>query len=31
VDDVLVFSPVGSVVPPGGRVPHWSWDGLQQS
>jgi hemoglobin len=31
VDDVLVFSPQGSVVPPGARVPRWSWDGLQSS
>ena len=29
VQDVLVFSPVGSVVPPAARVPRWSWDGLQ--
>ena len=31
VQDVLVFSPVGSVVPPAARVPRWSWDGLQAS
>jgi hemoglobin len=31
VDDVLVFSPAGSLVPPGAQVPHWSWDGLQAS
>ena len=29
VDDVLVYSPVGAEVPPGMRMPHWSWDGLQ--
>lgn len=29
VDDVLVYSPAGSVVPPGARVPRWSWEGLQ--
>jgi hemoglobin len=31
VDDVLVYSPVESVVLPGARVPRWSWDGLQTS
>ncbi len=31
VDDVLVYSPEGSVVPPGAAVPRWSWDGLQRS
>jgi hemoglobin len=29
VQDVLAFSPVGSIVPPGAHVPRWSWDGLQ--
>ncbi len=29
VADVLVYSPQGSVVPPGACVPRWSWDGLQ--
>ena len=27
VADVLVYAPHGSVVPPGERMPHWSWDG----
>ncbi len=31
VDDVLVYSPAGSVVPDGLRVPRWSWDGLQST
>ena len=31
VDDVLRYSPVGSVAPPGAAMPHWSWDGLQPS
>jgi hemoglobin len=30
VDDVLVYSPVDSVVPPGARVPRWGWEGLQE-
>ena len=29
VSDVLVYSPVGSEVPSGLAMPHWSWDGLQ--
>jgi len=29
VSDVLVYSPVGSEVPDGTAMPHWSWDGLQ--
>jgi hemoglobin len=29
VDDVLVYSPVDSVVPRGAVMPRWSWDGLQ--
>lgn len=29
VGDVLVYAPVGSAVPSGVRMPHWSWDGLQ--
>lgn len=29
VDDVLVYSPVGAVVPGGARVPRWGWDGLE--
>jgi hemoglobin len=29
VSDVLVYSPQGSDVPSGLRMPHWSWDGLQ--
>ena len=28
VDDVLAYSAVDAVVPPGEPVPHWSWDGL---
>jgi hemoglobin len=28
VSDVLVFAPMGSHVPAGVRMPHWSWDGL---
>jgi hemoglobin len=28
VSDVLVYAPVGSQVPAGERMPHWSWDGL---
>jgi hemoglobin len=28
VADVLVYAPYGSTVPPGERVPRWSWDGL---
>jgi hypothetical protein len=31
VADVLVYSPHGSVVPGGLRVPRWGWDGLQES
>lgn len=27
VDDVLTYSPVGSRVPTGVSMPHWSWDG----
>ena len=26
--DVLVYAPVGSVVPTGAAMPRWSWDGL---
>jgi hemoglobin len=29
VDDVLVYSPVGSSVPSDLAMPQWSWDGLQ--
>ena len=29
VSDVLVYAPVDSEVPAGVRMPHWSWDGLQ--
>jgi hemoglobin len=29
VDNVLSYSPVGTVVPPGARMPRWSWEGLQ--
>jgi hemoglobin len=29
VSDVLVYSPEGSIVPPGAPVPRWSWDGLR--
>ena len=29
VDNVLVYSPVGAVVPAGARMPRWGWDGLQ--
>ena len=29
VKDVLAFSAVGSVVPAGLPMPHWSWKGLQ--
>ena len=28
VADVLVYAPVGSAVPPGLPMPHWTWDGL---
>jgi hemoglobin len=28
VGDVLVYAPVGSRVPHGVPMPHWSWDGL---
>jgi hemoglobin len=28
VDDILVYSPVGSPVPTGVTMPRWSWDGL---
>lgn len=28
VADVLVYAPVGSVVPTGAAMPRWSWDGL---
>jgi hemoglobin len=31
VADVLAYSPEGSTVPAGLAVPHWSWDGLQDS
>ena len=29
VDNVLVYSPVDSVVPPGAPTPRWGWDGLE--
>ena len=29
VDNVLVYSPIGAVVPPELRMPRWDWDGLQ--
>ena len=29
VDNVLVYSPFGSVVPPEIRMPRWDWDGLR--
>jgi hemoglobin len=29
VDDVLVYSPRGSAVPPGAAMPRWGWDGLE--
>ncbi len=29
VDNVLGYSPVGTVVPAGVAMPRWSWDGLQ--
>ena len=29
VDDVLVYSPVDSKVPPGAVMPRWGWDGLE--
>ena len=29
VDDVLVYSPTGTVVAPGAPMPHWGWDGLE--
>jgi hemoglobin len=29
VGDVLVYAPVGSTVPGGVPMPHWTWDGLQ--
>lgn len=28
VDDVLAYSPVDAVVPPGQSMPRWGWDGL---
>jgi len=28
VDNVLAYSPVGSVVPPGVPMPRWGWGGL---
>ncbi|MDQ1635645.1 MAG: hemoglobin [Frankiaceae bacterium] len=28
-DDVLVYAPVGAVVPDESRIPRWTWDGLQ--
>jgi hemoglobin len=31
VADVLGYSPEGSVVPAGARVPRWSWDGRKES
>jgi hemoglobin len=30
VDDVLVYSPEGAVIPADLPMPHWSWDGLQE-
>jgi len=27
VDDVLVYSPIDAVVPPGAAMPRWDWDG----
>ena len=29
VDDVLAYSPVGTVVAPGAAMPRWGWDGLE--
>ena len=29
VDDVLVYAPVDTVVPPGQAMPRWGWDGLE--
>jgi hemoglobin len=29
VDNVLAYSPVGSVVPAGVPMPRWGWDGLE--
>ena len=29
VDDVLVYSPIGSVVEPGKPMPRWGWEGLE--
>jgi hemoglobin len=29
VDDVLVYSPVDSVVPRAAAMPRWGWDGLE--
>jgi hemoglobin len=31
VDDVLVYSPENAEVPSGVAMPHWSWDGLQET
>ncbi|HEV8063954.1 MAG TPA: hypothetical protein VGP46_03940 [Acidimicrobiales bacterium] len=31
VDQVAEYAPIGSVVPAGQSMPHWSWDGLQPS
>jgi len=30
VAEVLAYSPHGSTVPPGLRVPRWGWDGLEE-
>lgn len=30
-DDVLVYAPVGAVVPDEHRLPKWTWDGLQDT
>ncbi len=29
IDDVLAYTPVGSVVPPRVAMPRWGWDGLE--
>lgn len=29
LDDVLAYTPQGSVVPPGAAMPRWGWDGLE--
>ncbi len=30
VSEVMSYAPADAVVPPGGPIPHWSWDGLER-